>query len=95
MVEKPEDRAPAVAALIEAAGGKMLDYYVNMGEFDFLVITEVDEAGSDFLACLMVSGASGGVTDLKTSQAFTTAEARSAMEKANKILAGFTPAGGT
>lgn len=93
MVDKPEDRAPAVAALIEAAGGKMLQYYVTMGEYDFLLVSEADSANSDFLAGLMVAGATGGVTGLKTTQAFTTAEAKSAMEKANKIRAGFHAAG--
>lgn len=92
MVDKPEDRAPAVAALIEAAGGKMRDYYVTLGEYDFLIVSEADP-GRNFLASLMVAGASGGVTNLKTTQAFTTAEAKSAMEKANSIRAGFRPAG--
>lgn len=93
MVDHPEDRGPAVAKLIEAAGGKMLDYYVTMGEHDFLIVSEADDANSDFLAALMVAGASGGVSGLKTVQAFTTAEAKTAMEKANKIYAGFQAAG--
>ena len=93
MVDHPEDRKPAVAALIKAAGGKLLDYYVTMGEYDFLIVSEADAANSDFLAGLMVAGASGGVTGLKTVLAFTTAEAKSAMAKANKIRAGFQAAG--
>jgi uncharacterized protein with GYD domain len=94
MVDQPEDRAPAVTALIEASGGKLLQYYVTMGEYDFMIISEADSTDSGFLAGLMVAGASGGVTNLKTIQAFTTAEAKSAMEKANTIRAGFRPAGG-
>ena len=43
MIAKPEDRKQAVSALIEAAGGKLLDYYVTFGEFDFLVISEADD----------------------------------------------------
>ena len=93
MVDHPEDRKAAVAALIQAAGGKLLDYYVTMGEHDFLIISEADAGNSDFLAGLMVAGASGGVTGLKSTLAFTTAEAKSAMEKANKIRAGFQAAG--
>lgn len=92
MVDKPEDRAQAVAALIKAAGGKMLDYYVTLGEHDFLIVCEAD-GDSDFLAALMVAGASGGVTGLTSTQAFTTAAAKSAMEKANAIRAGFQAAG--
>lgn len=94
MVDHPEDRAPAVAALIEAAGGKMLAYYVTLGEYDFLIVSEGDPNRSDYLAGLMVAGATGGVANLTTTVAFTTAEAKSAMEKANAIRAGFQPAGG-
>jgi uncharacterized protein with GYD domain len=93
MIDHPEDRALAVAKLVEAGGGKLLNYYVTMGDYDFLIVSEADAANADFLASLLVAGASGGVTDLKTTQAFTTAEAKSAMEKANKIRAGFQPAG--
>lgn len=93
LVDHPEDRGPAVGALIEAAGGKMLSYYLTMGEYDFLIVTEADPGRADMLSALMVAGASGGVCRLKTVQAFTTAEAKASMEKANKIRAGFRPAG--
>lgn len=94
MVEHPEDRGPVVAKLIEAGGGKMLDYYVTMGEYDFLIVSEAESADTDFLTTLFVAGASGGVTDLKTVQAFTTADAKSAMERAKAISASFKAAGG-
>ena len=93
MIQNPEDRAPAVAALMEAVGAKMLQYYVTHGEYDFLVITEGDDTNADFLAGLMVAGASGGVRNLKTTRAFTTEDAKSAMEKAGKVVAGFKAAG--
>jgi uncharacterized protein with GYD domain len=93
MIQNPEDRAPAVAALMEAVGAKMLQYYVTHGEYDFLVITEGDDTNADFLAALMVAGSSGGVCNLKTTRAFTTQEARSAMEKAGQVIAGFSAAG--
>lgn len=94
MIQNPEDRAPAVAALMEAVGAKMLQYYVTHGEYDFLVVCEGDDSNTDFLAGLMVAGGSGGVTNLKTTRAFTTAEAKSAMEKAGQVVAGFNAAGG-
>ncbi len=93
MIQNPEDRAPAVAALMESVGAKMLNYYITHGEYDFLVITEADDNKSDVLAGLMVAGATGGVCNLKTTRAFTTQEAKSAMEKAGKVLAGFKAAG--
>lgn len=93
MIKNPEDRAPAVAALMEAVGAKMLQYYVTQGEYDFLVITEADESNANMLAGLMVAGSSGGVCNMKTTRAFTTQEAKSAMKKAGQVAAGFKAAG--
>ena len=93
MIQNPEDRAPAVAALMEAVGAKMLQYYVTHGEYDFLVVAECDDSNANLLAGLMVAGSSGGTCNLKTTRAFTTQEAKSAMEKAGQIVAGFNSAG--
>ncbi|WP_114326982.1 GYD domain-containing protein [Candidatus Colwellia aromaticivorans] len=93
MIQNPEDRATAVAALMEAVGAKMLQYYVTLGEYDFMVITEGDDTNEAMLAGLMVAGSSGGTCNLKTIRAFTSQEAKSAMEKAGKVVAGFSPAG--
>ena len=94
MVAHPEDRSGPVSALMQAAGGKLLNYYVTLGEYDFMVITEFEGDAAEFLAALLAAGARGGVTNLKTTQAFTAAEAKTAMEKANTIAAGFKAAGG-
>jgi uncharacterized protein with GYD domain len=42
MMAKPEDRAAAVAKLFEAAGGKLISYYLTFGEYDFLCVAEAD-----------------------------------------------------
>jgi uncharacterized protein with GYD domain len=94
MIQNPEDRGPAAAALMESVGAKLLQYYVTHGEYDFLVICEGDDANTDFLAGLLVAGSSGSLCNLKTTRAFTTQEAKSAMEKAGQVVAGFKPAGG-
>lgn len=93
MLEHPEDRAPAIAALLEAAGGKLLNYYVTFGEHDFLIVSEFEGEAKESLSSLLVAGATGGVTGLKTTQAITTAQAKESMEKAQKIIAGFHAAG--
>ena len=92
MVDKPEDRERAVAGLMESVGGKLLDYYVTTGENDFLVVFECTDL-KDVVAAMMVAGATGGVTNLKTVQAITTQEARETMERANAIRGGFVAAG--
>ena len=95
MINKPEDRAVAVAALAKAVGGKLLDYYVTFGEYDFLVVFEVGRGKSetDFMAALLAAAASGGVTDLKTTVAVRSKDAMKVMRAAKKVLKGFKPAG--
>ncbi len=92
MVDDPEDRQGAVAALMESVGAKLVQYYVTTGEYDFLVVIEGDSL-EDLVAALMIAGATGGVTNLKTIQALTTQESKAAMEKANSARAAFRAAG--
>jgi uncharacterized protein with GYD domain len=54
MLKQPENRHDAVEKLIKSAGGKMLAYYVTMGEYDFLVISEFDNE-IDGLSALLVA----------------------------------------
>lgn len=95
MVNKPEDRAEAVAPLIRAVGGKLLDYFVTFGDADFMVIVEGGKGKSetDTMAALMVAAATGGVCDLKTTVAVRSKEATKAMRVAKKVLGGFRAAG--
>ena len=92
MVDNPEDRKGAIAGLMESVGGKLLDYYVTTGEYDFLIISEGDNL-TDLISAMMIVGSTGGVTNLKTFEALTTQQAKIAMEKANSARAGFMSAG--
>ena len=93
MLKKSEDRHDAVEKLFKSAGGKMLAMYLTMGEYDFLTIAEFDDE-EDVVSALMVAAGTGGVRNLNTTVAITTADARKAEEKARKIVKGFKPAGG-
>jgi uncharacterized protein with GYD domain len=95
MINKPEDRAIPVAKLAKAVGGKLLDYYVTFGEYDFTVIFEVGKGKSeaDMMAALMTAAASGGVTNLKTTVGIRSKDSMKAMRMAKKILKGFNAAG--
>ena len=92
MLDKPEDRRAAVNGLMESVGARLIDYYITTGEYDFLVISEGDNV-TDLMAGLMIAGATGGVTNLKTVNAISTSEAKTAMEKAQAARAGFQAAG--
>jgi len=92
MLDNPENREGEAAGLMESVGAKLLQYYVTTGEYDFLVISEANDL-KDLVAALMIVGASGGVTNLKTVQALTTQDAKVIMERANSVRGGFVAAG--
>ncbi|MCF1708498.1 GYD domain-containing protein [Tabrizicola sp. J26] len=84
MIAHPSDREAATRALVEASGGKMLTYLLTTGDNDFLMVTESDDS-TGLIAALMVAGASGAVANLKTVQAFTSAEFVTAQKKAGAL----------
>jgi len=92
MMANPSDRAAAVKPLVEAVGGKMVSYYATTGETDFMMIVESGD-GADVIPALMVAGATGTVSNLKTVRAYTSAEFMAAQKKAAGIAAKFKPAG--
>jgi len=90
MIAKPSDRGAATAALIAAAGGKMESYYLTTGDNDFTMTVVTDDQQA-MLAALMVAGASGAVSGLKSVQAFTSAEFLAAQKAAGAIAAKYSP----
>ncbi len=93
MITKPEDRADAVSRLFSKAGGRLLNYYVTFGEYDFLAIGEAPSE-TQMAAILMAAGSSGGVTGLRTTLAITSIEAKGAFAAASDLAPGFRSAGG-
>ena len=94
MIVKPEDRADAVARLLSKIGGRLLGYYLTFGEYDFLTIAEAPN-DVQMAAALLAAGKSGGVTDLRTTVALTSVEAKGAFAAAADLAPGFKSAGGT
>ena len=92
MMANPSDRESATAALVKASGGKLVSYYLTTGENDFLMVVE-GANGLDMIAPLIVAGASGTVSNLKTVQAFTSVEFTAAQKKAGQMASQFKPAG--
>lgn len=91
MMAQPSDREAAVRPLVEAGGGKMISFLVTTGDTDFSMVVETDDL-EGLLAALMVAGATGTVSDLKTVQAFTSAEFLAAQKRAGQLASSFKPA---
>lgn len=84
LLAKPSDREAATSALVAAAGGKLDSFYLTTGDCDFLMIVDTGNL-PDMLAALIVAGASGAVSGLKTVQAFSSAEFTAAQKRAGEI----------
>ena len=93
MLIKPEDRADAVSRLLGKVGGKLIGYYLTFGDYDFLLIAEAPD-NTQMAAALLAAGSSAGVTDLKTTVAMTSIEAKGAFAAASDVAPGFKSAGG-
>lgn len=88
LATKPEDRSEAVGKLIAAAGGKLLHYYVTTGDSDFLLISEAPGAEVAVAAC-MAAAAAGAVSDVRTVQAWSSAEFKSVAQKAGEVIGAY------
>ncbi len=86
MMAHPSDREAAAKAIIEASGGKLQSFLLTTGDTDFSMVVETTDL-TKMLASLMVVGASGAVSGLKTVQAFTSAEFMAAQKAAGAMAA--------
>jgi uncharacterized protein with GYD domain len=88
MIDNPSDREAAARGIMEAAGGKLHSFYVTTGETDWMAITEFAD-GADLIPVVLVGGASGALSNIKTVRAYTGAEFKAAQEKAGKIASSY------
>ena len=93
MIIRPEDRADALGRLLSKVGGRLIGYYVTFGEYDFLTIAEAPSE-TQMAAVLLAAGSSGGVTDLRTTLAMTSVEAKGAFTAASDLAPGYRAPGG-
>lgn len=88
MIDNPSNREEAARAIMEAAGGKQHAFYITTGETDWMSIVEFAD-GADLIPALLVVGASGAVSNVKTVRAYTGAEFKAAQQKASKIASSY------
>jgi len=89
---KPEDRHGAISKLCEQAGGRMLSLHFTLGQYDFLLMSEMPDAKTAATIALVAAGG-GGIEGSVTTQAFTTAEAKDLYASAAKIARSYKPMG--
>jgi uncharacterized protein with GYD domain len=89
---KPEDRHAAISRLCEQAGGKLVSLYFTLGQYDFIVISEMPDAKAASVLAFVATGG-GGIEGSVTTQAFTTAEARDMLAAAGRIAGDYKPMG--
>jgi uncharacterized protein with GYD domain len=92
MIVNPADRALAVGRAMAKAGGRPIGYYVTFGDYDFLTIAEAP-GEIQMAAVLLAAAGSCGVTDLRTTLAMTSVEAKGAFAAASDLAPGFKSAG--
>jgi len=92
MVAKPEDRAKATSKLVTACGGKLKDYYVTTGEHDFMIVVEAPD-GADAVVGSIAAAASGSVSNITTSRAWTTKEFKKMLERAGDVIGSYKAPG--
>ena len=90
LVKSPEDRTAALRPLVEGLGGKVESIYYAFGDFDVVVIAELPDAVA-MAALSMAIGASGAVTNFKTTVLIPLSEGVEAARKAGSI--GYRPPG--
>src|SRR5271165_2104535 len=89
---KPEDRHAATSRLCEQVGGKLVSLYFTLGQYDFIVISDMPDAKAVSMLAFVATGG-GGIEGSVTTQAFTTAEARDMLTAAGKIAGSYKPMG--
>lgn len=89
---KPEDRHAAISKLCEQVGGRLISLHITLGQYDFLLLSDMPDARAAASVSLIASGG-GGIQDAVTTQAFTTAEAKDLFERAGKVAGTYKPMG--
>ena len=90
MVDTPQDREVQARKIVEAAGGKLLQFFFCFGEDDFVVLIEGPDDAS-IAAVTFTIGASGGFSAGRTTKLMTAQEAMKSMAKAKAMSSSYAP----
>ena len=91
-IDNPSDRAAAVRAVIEPAGGKLISYDFIFGEDDGMVVFEVPDSRSAAAVSLAASS-SGAFSRLRTHELIPAADLPALLERAKSARQSYRPPG--
>jgi uncharacterized protein with GYD domain len=81
LVDNPEDRSAPVREVVEAMGGRLIGWYLSMGDYDGLLIYEApDDATAG--AAILAAARHGHLRTTKTTPLFTDEEGMEIMRRA-------------
>ncbi len=84
LTKKPEDRGAVFSKLVEAFGGRLLNIYYCMGDYDGVVIYELPD-NVTAMAGVLTAITPGHLKATKTTVLYTMEQAMEAMAKAGKM----------
>ena len=84
LVSSPEDRSGVLGSMVEGLGGKVITIDYCFGEFDFVIVLELPDDTS-MVSVSMAAGASGAVTNLRTTVLIPIADGLAAAQRAKEI----------
>ncbi len=90
MVANPQNRAEAVAKLLEAYGGKLISYHIMLnGNIDFFIVSDIpdDKIADVAIVNAMLVRGSGAIESIATVPALRAEDAVPQMQKAQQMAA--------
>ena len=93
MVQTPQDREAAARPVVEAVGGTLHHLFFSFGDHDIVALIEAPDDAA-MAAGVMVVGASGSMSGLKTTKLFSASQAMQAMQTAQGVASTYKPASG-
>jgi len=93
LLDKPHDRAPAIAEFLKAHGGKLHNYFFAFGENDVIVLLEAPN-NEAVMAAVVATAGSGSVTGLKTTPLISSGDAVGVFKAAAAKAGAYSPPSG-
>jgi uncharacterized protein with GYD domain len=84
LARNPVDRGPAINALFEKVGGRLLGLYYCLGEYDGLVLAEAPDDTAVTAALIAVVGA-GHIKSIKTTRLLSADDMMAALKKSSSL----------